>query len=638
MTQKEHDIDVKKLEDFSQRYPGFFKFKLALFTILGYGYIFGIILALSAILFLFLILTNDIIPENISIPIGIIILAPILSIVVTIFRSLLFHEDEPEGLEINNDRYKHLFNEIEKVRKTLGAKEIHKVVLSQEFDMYIYQRCRFGILGNYENYLVIGLPLMIYLSEEDFKIMLCREIAYLNKRNNRFVNWVYRVGTVWRNIVDNMEDKLEVFKFLYEKFLEWYIPRYDIYTSLLNEIEKSQTYRLATISIGFNNQQNALLTMSIGENLLEEYFWPKIYENTGAMEEPFDNIFFRMKDFFAQNVDDKKTHEVINIILNEVELPVNELMSLRNKLFNLLSNDYNNKLKVSQKYFENDETDIIDRISKDWKDDNIEWWTEVYEERLNFENLKEKLKIRKLSLDEMNDMILLAETYEADNLLKIFLDILEINHNHPLALYKIGELYLNNDNEEGIDFIEKAIKFDKDYIIEGYEIIYNYLTDKGRDTEANEYCTKISNYEDLLEKVEEAIDDIKYNDEFIEHDLSWIKVKDLVDQLRDYEEINRAYLVRKDVDELKDFSFYVLFLDIDRYIEGHDSIETIGNIMSEIFGRSYIERFLDRICNEIEFDETIKIFVLKGKELDELLYSEMIQKSKIYDLSEENQD
>ena len=55
---------------------------------------------------------------------------------------------------------------IDEVASKMGGVQVHSVSVSSEFNACIVQTPRWGIFGNYQNHLEIGLPLAMALSVE----------------------------------------------------------------------------------------------------------------------------------------------------------------------------------------------------------------------------------------------------------------------------------------------------------------------------------------------------------------------------------------------------------------------------------------------------------------------------------------
>jgi Zn-dependent protease with chaperone function len=194
INQKEFDKLVKNLEEFSQRHPGSYRLRVALFAVLGYAYIFLILSGLFALigLLVFVMMFSHHINGYI-IKFGILLLIPAWAIV----RSLWVTFPHPQGLKLSRDRVPHLFGLVDELTAKLEAPRFHNILLNREFNAAVVQVPRLGIFGWQKNYLLLGLPLMQSLSLEQFKAVLAHELGHLSGNHSRFAAWIYRIRQTW---------------------------------------------------------------------------------------------------------------------------------------------------------------------------------------------------------------------------------------------------------------------------------------------------------------------------------------------------------------------------------------------------------------------------------------------------------
>lgn len=78
-----------------------------------------------------------------------------------IVRSLWVTVPAPEGLKLNRRQVPKLFALVDELTTKLQAPRFHNILLNQEFNAAVVQVPRLGIFGWQENYLLLGLPLML---------------------------------------------------------------------------------------------------------------------------------------------------------------------------------------------------------------------------------------------------------------------------------------------------------------------------------------------------------------------------------------------------------------------------------------------------------------------------------------------
>lgn len=219
MHQEQFDALVGRLSLFARQHTARYKLHVALLAVLGYSYIFAILLGLLAALtmMIWLIVTTG------RINVAIVKLIVIVGIpIFIVLNSLWVKFAPPIGLELSRSQYPSLFALIDELTSKLQAPTFHRVLLTEEFNAAVTQVPRLGIFGWQQNYLILGLPLMQALSPIQFRAVLAHELGHLSGNHSRFAGWIYRLRIAWVQLLERLEQGghdsvLAVFK----KFFDW---------------------------------------------------------------------------------------------------------------------------------------------------------------------------------------------------------------------------------------------------------------------------------------------------------------------------------------------------------------------------------------------------------------------------------
>ncbi|MCG4715549.1 hypothetical protein L0P75_16095, partial [Faecalibacillus intestinalis] len=68
---------------------------------------------------------------------------------------------------------------------------------------------------------------------------------------------------------------------------------------------------------------------------------------------------------------------------------------------------------------------------------------------------------------------------EYEKALDFYKDIASNDKECAIAMYKVGQIMLMNNDEEGIEFIEKSVELDGSFFISAMRIITEYFLDNG---------------------------------------------------------------------------------------------------------------------------------------------------------------
>ncbi|KNF07685.1 hypothetical protein CLPU_13c00270 [Gottschalkia purinilytica] len=586
---------IKELEDYSQKHPKLYKFKVFLLGTLGYVYAFGILLLVLAVvvgIYAGTVSLSLSLSDNVGYLVGHAITqwlaVPLFGVIWIILKGFWIRIYPPEGIEITKKEFKELFDTIEKIRKQLKAKKIHKVLLNEEFNASVYRHPKFGIFGNCKNYLIIGVPLIMHLSKDELDAVIAHEIAHISKEHSKITRWIIMVKDTWENISSNIEEKKRRTRFLYKRFLDIYEPYLDAYTFVLQRGQEYEADNLAGIVVGTETIKNSILSLEIGEQTLDLEFWPKINRQIRKFTQPPNNVYDEMKKYLYKTIPEDKMIKYINKGLKRNTDLTDTHPSPKNRILNLNESSNYNKdcsLRASEEYLGKSLDNIIDILNKQWKDNISDWWVEEHRETSEGIEQLEKLKkdVNNLSIDEKLFMGVLEENYgDIDEAINIYKDIIEIDNEYAEALYRLGVIQIQDDNKEGIEFIEKAMKIDIRYTIDGCYEIYKYLINNGKSEQAKRYYKKAEKYEKLVEMATEERSNITYYDKFLEHKITDDNLNKLEEFLKKYEEINKVYLVRKELKYLTQYPLYVIFLELKSNVKNIDYDEFFGKLNEEI--------------------------------------------------------
>lgn len=125
------------------------------------------------------------------------IIIPVAIFLYIIIRSLWVSIEKPQGIEISKHDAPQLFLIIDDLSQKLNSPNFHYVLITEDFNAAVVQRAKLGIFGWYENYLIIGLPMLQSLTVEQLTSVLAHEFGHLSKNHARTANWIYRQRIHW---------------------------------------------------------------------------------------------------------------------------------------------------------------------------------------------------------------------------------------------------------------------------------------------------------------------------------------------------------------------------------------------------------------------------------------------------------
>lgn len=268
-----------------------YRLQVALFAILGYGYLLIIIIFLFSPLVLSTVIYSFNPYKNIwgwlciimmCLPIFPFILSTLVS-----FRVLLKNGLPPVGIYLNRTEFPKLFNLIDELTAKLKVPKLKYVLLTEDLNASVTQVSKLGIFGCYENYLILGIPLMATLSYDEFRSVLAHEIGHLSGNHSRFNGWIFRLRETLAQMLEYMQQVNEGHPSIFvAPFVKWYIPFFDAYSCVLARTNEYDADKFALLLAGDENCALSLIKIELVNGFIKNKFWNHIYQQIEYQPKP----------------------------------------------------------------------------------------------------------------------------------------------------------------------------------------------------------------------------------------------------------------------------------------------------------------------------------------------------------------
>src|SRR5512141_361027 len=269
MQKQDYETLVWSLQNEAQDAPGMFRIKALLIG----SFVHLILFALLAVLLigvydmLFVAKGDGIVNWIVRFlfVIWVLVAAPV---VLWALRIVIFPANLPQGRELTGTEAPQLFRMLAALHERLQGAPIHHVLITKEFEASIVQCARFGLLGGYRNYLVLGLPLLNALSAEELLAVIAHEYSHLSGKNNKVDRWVYRLRptfSAWFERISARRESNAVNRFIADQ-VERYAPYYNAYTQILARQHEYEADQVSRELAGAETTAAALMRMSLLSN------------------------------------------------------------------------------------------------------------------------------------------------------------------------------------------------------------------------------------------------------------------------------------------------------------------------------------------------------------------------------------
>jgi Zn-dependent protease with chaperone function len=486
-------------------------------------------------------------------------------------RSLFIRITPPQGIELHRREVPELFALIDELRQALSSLPIHHVILTSDFNAAASQVPLFGLFGWQQNYLILGLPLLQSLSTEQFRAVLAHEFGHLSGNHSRFSAWIYRMRWTWISIVTRLQQsESAASSFLFNRFFIWYYPFFNAYSFVLARSNEYEADRCAAELTGSKNIAEALINVEVKAPFIEQSFWQKIYQQANEQPEPpatpFTNLATAVNQIEAQTqqkflnlaiarkTNNSDTHPCLTERLTALGYPLQSLS---------LPSSFSQS--AAQKYLGKSLAKLTATLEQEWQNQiNYKWrerHTYAQQIRQSLTEIEQKVATTNLTIEETwNCANWTRELNGIEAAIPLLYNVLKLQSDHVSANYLLGEALLYQGDAAGIQYLETAMNKDFQIVVEGCQMIYNFLQQQGQETEAQKYYQRADNHYQLLLEAEQERSGVWQNDQFTPHDLSVAQEQAFRQKLAQYVQIKEAYLVKKAVKYFPQKPFYVLII------------------------------------------------------------------------------
>src|SRR5215813_6568943 len=274
---------VRELERWASARPRRYRLIVLQLALCGYLYLLSLlVVVLAAAGWLALQL-----PVLFVVPsIGVYVLGPFLVLAGIIVRALWVRVQPPRGYVVTRTTAPALFALLERVRHAANGPRLHHVLIIDELNASVAQIPRLGIFGWNRTYLMLGLPLMQAVSEDELTAIIAHEYGHLTGRHGWFRGWIYRLRITWWRIALALQQRARWSRWFFKPFYSLYVPYFNAYSFVLARTDEYEADRMSAQIAGPNAAATALVRVDTVSHYLSARFWPSLYKAANNYAEP----------------------------------------------------------------------------------------------------------------------------------------------------------------------------------------------------------------------------------------------------------------------------------------------------------------------------------------------------------------
>ncbi len=265
---------VERLESWAQSSPLSYQGYAIAWTLFGYLVI-GLTGLLSLAILAILATLAVLKPNAATVKIAFLVGLPAGWLAWNVVKSLHVRFEPPDGLRLTRSDAPELWAEIDRVRQDVGAPALHGIILNGQLNAAMAQTPRLGALGWYRNEMILGLPLLRSLGEDEARAVVAHEFGHLAGQHGRLSASIYRIRLAWARMYAQSAQREDGPKLL-RWFLAWYTPRLSAATFVLARGHERAADRAAIALAGPDALARALARVEVLDRAAHQAFWPEL--------------------------------------------------------------------------------------------------------------------------------------------------------------------------------------------------------------------------------------------------------------------------------------------------------------------------------------------------------------------------
>ncbi len=477
----------------------------------------------------------------------------------------------PEGVNLTADTAPELFKLLESVRIRIAAPRLDFVVLTNDFNAALAEYPLHGFTG-WRSYLILGFPLMLALSADQFRAIVAHEMAHLAGSHAKIDSVLIRNRNATARLYDFYSRRRGMNAWLCTSVLVRYLPQLDACVHALRRQHEYECDAIAARAASNRAVAEMLLIMPTVGTLKNKPYWEGMWRVAQRQSDPPPNAYEHLLAFFRVPEPLAVTSASIDAALKDHNPPTEAHPDLVQRLaalgFSLSANEYAAWLATPtdsavETFFPNNLPQIVEQMNQQWARQSAEPWKKVRATILALQQtraeLTEKSAHEPLSIDEQNTLAdAVARLDGMPQAMPLFQAICAAAPNRADVTARLGSYLLSVNDVAGVELVERAAKQNAFFRADGYKNLAAYYERIGNAAEAAAGRERAARAAEELQRALKDGGSISVQDVLLPSELKSDEIARIVSRVERSPRIGRIYVVRKRVQNFPEVPCYLI--------------------------------------------------------------------------------
>lgn len=604
MNNEQYEAMVAKLEARAEQQPGLYLVSVLLVAFAGFGIM---ALAIGYSLLLVLLLAGLGVAVVATGGKALILLAKLGKLLILLAisswvmvkdsLSMLFTRlPPPEGRELLPEEAPVLFSKIKAMRLRMNGPEIHHVLITDELNAAIVQHPALGLLGWERNYLILGLPLLQTLGEDEALSVVAHEYGHLSGYHSRWGGFIYRFRAAWGRMQELSGQWDSAGAKLIARLFRWYAPYFNAYTFVLARKNEYVADRAAMELTSREAAQSALVRVNVAAYHEQETFWPDIRKRIAHESQPIASKSSFWTQSLTQRLDGESRTVFLTRAMKEETGFHDTHPSLRDRLeaLGVESGEVTvpelPEISAAEVWLGTNLPHIQQEMDAQWSSSVSENWQGQHARLQEMMARRAELaaamdnKDHEATADELWEYVsLLEELAPEEDLVPNVEQLLSLQPDHTPALYMRGRLRIQAGDDAGVADVEAAMAADADAILPGCELLWRHFLERDAERAAS-YASRWEERNDYLRRLEHENSNLPSDATLVAPDLPDEVMAEIASIVRSNSlYIKRIWLLKRIFNTDAAVSDHVLAFEVSPWSFGDNSGKVLERLVSKQF-------------------------------------------------------
>lgn len=565
MTRKEFGAHVREIEKRFVRKPGALRLRLLWLALVGYV---GMLAWLGTVL----VFAAFFLVPGIQMPLESGWLFLLVGSIILLFggwaviKGLWVRLEPPEGRIVSRREAPALHAMLDDLSRRLQASRFHRVIITPDCNAAVNEIPRLGVLGWPRHYLQIGLPLLECLSASEVRAVLAHEFAHLSSRHGRLGNWLYRLRRSWDQIFTQLRQPYTQgavsLRPLLLKFIDWFWPRFNAHAFVLSRWNEFHADGMAAWAVGPEAMAGALYRIEVYHHLLNERFWPDLWQRANEQPEPpmgvFEEMRARLRVAPSAEDDGKWRAEAFKFVTSDTDTHpclTARLKSIKRLPESVANGEYPGWPPIHEPNgAEALLGEALPKIRADvearWRKDCQKTWTDRHARAASLQHrlqsLSQAVPEPAADVDSLWDQAHAVLNLQGDAAaVPILQQILTLRPGHPAANFCLGRHLVAEGIAEGESHLERAMAADEDLVPQACNLLHGFFRRTGRADRVREIEARLDRHEAAAAAAQAELASVTAADPLAPHGLDEAQLEQVRSLLAGQYGIASAYLAQK---------------------------------------------------------------------------------------------